>query len=166
MHDFKISGSLIQAYYVCRRQVWLMSRKLEGCQDNDFLKVGRYVSDTTYKRDKKHVYINGNIIDVIRKQKDEVLLIETKKSSKHLESSTMQLLFYMLLVRDTIKNITAQIRIPLEKKVIAVILDEEKQSRLEQVIQDINQIVTADKPEPEVWRSFCKTCSYGDLCWS
>ena len=90
-----ISGSLIQAYLICPRQSWLMSRNLFGDQYNEFMAIGRLYSDESYKREKKEIKIGSNVIDVLKKENGEVVLIETKKSSRAIDASKFQLLYYI-----------------------------------------------------------------------
>jgi len=53
----KITGSIIQAYNICKRQAWLMSRQITGDQYNEFLAIGRLISEESFKRDKKELRI-------------------------------------------------------------------------------------------------------------
>jgi CRISPR-associated protein Cas1 len=57
MAKIKITGSLVQAYMICKRQAWLMSRHLTGNQSNDFLKIGRLLSETSFQGNKKGLRI-------------------------------------------------------------------------------------------------------------
>jgi len=52
-----IYGSLVQAYKICPRQAWLMSRNLIGNQQDESLSIGRLISETTYKNSKKEVRV-------------------------------------------------------------------------------------------------------------
>ncbi len=37
MKAYSITGTLIWYYYICQREVWLMSRQINSLQDNPFL---------------------------------------------------------------------------------------------------------------------------------
>lgn len=162
----KIYGSLIQAYYICKRQAWLMSRNICGDQYNDFLAIGRLISEKSFKRDKKELRIGSNIIDMIRKKDGSVILIETKKSSIGIEASKSQLLFYLYNLRHKIKILKGEIRIPKEKKIIRIELDEESLKRVEKMKCDIQKLILEEIPPLAAKSGYCKKCSYFEFCWS
>lgn len=161
-----VTGSLIQAFIVCPRQAWLLSRQLTGNQYNDFLAIGRLISEESYKREKKEVQIEGGKIDFIRNEKGELILVEVKKSNKHLEASKMQLLFYLKNLSFQNQNIAGEIRIPREKKVIRVSWNAESRKKIEKIIKEVEHLIIQDKPPIVTYSSKCKTCSYNEICWS
>ncbi len=161
-----VTGSLIQAFIVCPRQAWLLSRQLTGNQYNDFLAIGRLISEESYKREKREVQIEGGKIDFIRSEKGELVLVEVKKSSKYLEASRMQLLFYLKKLNFKDQNITGEIRIPMEKKVIKVTWDAEARKEIEKIIQELESMIVQGKPPDVEYSLRCKTCSYNEFCWS
>ncbi len=162
----RISGSMIQAFVICPRQTWLMSRNLYGNQYNDFLAIGRLLSEETYKRDKKEIVLDGNKFDVIRGKDGIINLIETKKSSKMLEASEMQLLFYMYSLKDKVKEIKGEIRVPAEKKVIPIELTMNRIKDIKEIISSAQKIIKNEKPPERIRIKYCKTCSYNEFCWA
>ena len=52
-NDFRVTGSLVQAYTVCPRQAWLASRKICPDEDNVYLALGRLIDQQSYEREKK-----------------------------------------------------------------------------------------------------------------
>jgi CRISPR-associated exonuclease Cas4 len=166
MADINVTGSIVQAYMICKRQVWLMSRHLTGNQANDFLKIGRLLSDTSYPKNKKEIHIDGGVIDVVQKKGGKLLIIETKKSSKLLASGKMQLLFYLFKLKKKGIEASGEIRIPKEKKIHAFQLTEENQKEIETLTDDIKSIISRDKPPAALMIKPCKKCSYAEFCWS
>jgi len=162
----KISGHIIQAYLICPRQAWLMSRNIIGDQYNDFMMIGRLLSEETYKREKKEIKIGGNIIDVLKSKDGVVTLIEVKKSSKAIEASMKQLLFYMYSLRHKVKNITGEIRVPTEKKVVKVELTDESILEIENLTDIISCMLEENKPPALERNKYCKTCSQLEFCWA
>ena len=162
----KLAGSIFQAYNICKRQAWLMSRQITGDQYNEFLAIGRLISEESFKRDKKELRIGSNVIDVVRKKDGSVILIETKKSSRAINASKSQLLFYQYNLRYKINNLKGEIRIPKEKKIINVVLDKIEIEKIDTIKKEIQALLKKEKA-PEVKKSkFCKKCSYYDFCWS
>ncbi|WP_367172107.1 Dna2/Cas4 domain-containing protein [Desulfurella sp.] len=51
------SPSLFNAFNICQRQAWLMSRHLDADQSNEFLEIGRLIDKTSFKkREKEDLY--------------------------------------------------------------------------------------------------------------
>ncbi len=72
-----------------------MSRNISGDQYNEFIAIGRLISESSYKNNKKEINIGSNKIDFIKKDNDSLVIVETKKSSKMLNATEAQLLFYL-----------------------------------------------------------------------
>ncbi len=162
----KISGSIIQAFIICPRQTWLMSRQISGDQYNEFLAIGRIYAEENYKREKKEIRVDGNKIDVIKGKKGLLTLIETKKSSKMIESAKMQLLNYLYSFSKKGHEVKGEIRIPKEKKIIPVEFRENEKAIIEELHKEISGLINQEK-SPEITRiGACKSCSYAEFCWS
>jgi CRISPR-associated exonuclease Cas4 len=162
----KISGSIIQAYIICPRQAWLMSRNICGNQFNEFLEIGRFLSEETYKREKKEIRIGSNVIDIVKNKNNSITIIETKKSSRAIAGSKLQLLYYLYTLKEKVKNIEGEIRIPTEKKIIKVVLDKKNINIIKNNIDNLSKILRNDLP-PNVKNSkYCRKCSYSEFCWS
>ena len=161
-----ITGSIVQAYIYCPRKAWLMSRQITGNQYNEFLAIGRLIAEESFKREKKEILIEGGKIDIISKGKDELVLIEVKKSSKHLKTSKMQLLFYLHKLTKKGYRVKGEIRIPEEKKVIPVDFSEKEKKEIEKLEKELREMLEKDKPPAQKWKSACKKCSYLEFCWS
>ena len=137
-----------------------------GDQYNEFLAIGRLLSEETYKREKKEIVIDGNKIDVIKEKNGILTLIETKKSSKGLEASKIQLLNYLYTFSKKGYKAKGEIRIPKEKKVIAVSFGEKEKQIIEALYTEISDLMEANAPPEKEWLKVCKTCSYAEFCWS
>ncbi len=162
----KISGSIIQAYLICPRQAWLMSRQISGDQYNEFLAIGRIYTDENYKREKKEIRLDGNKIDVIKGKNGLLTLIETKKSSKMIESAKMQLLNYLYSFSKKGHTVKGEIRIPKEKKIIPIEFGEEEKIIIEELHKKISDLINKEKSPEKKWIGTCKNCSYSEFCWS
>jgi len=159
-----ITGTLIWYYYICKREVWLMSREINSYQDNAFLELGRIISGESYSREKKEIPIEGGKIDLIKKRDGSLVIGEIKKSSKYLEPATMQLLFYLWKLKRLGVEATGELLIPKEKKRIPVNLTPDAIEKLENAIQNIKEIIKRDTPPPVVKTRFCRRCAYYEFC--
>lgn len=162
----KISGSVVQSFIVCPRQTWLMSRNICGDQSNDFLEIGRIISENSYVRNKKEIIIDNNKIDFLVVDSNTLVIVETKKSSKKFSATEAQLYFYLYSNRNKFENVKGEIRIPKEKKVIELFLTEEKIKFVQDLIMDIEKTIKKENAPAKQYINACKSCSYLEFCWS
>ena len=88
--EIKITGTLIWYYFICKREVWLMARKITADQSNELLDIGRFIHENSYSRKCKEVEFENMKFDVIENKNGTVIVEEIKKSSRFIESSRMQ----------------------------------------------------------------------------
>jgi len=147
----RVTGILIWYYYICYREVWLMAHEINPSQDNPLIDLGRLIHEESYQREKKEFKTAGMKVDILSKKDGKLLIAEVKKSSRFLESATMQLSFELL--------------IPKERKRIAVELTPELEGELKKAFEAIEKIISRDKPPEPVRIGFCKRCAYREFCW-
>lgn len=166
MGDVKVTGTLVWYYYICKREVWLMSRQLTPDQDDSNVDIGRFLHEESYKRDKKEVSLGNIVIDVIKKENGQLIIGEVKKTSKFKQSARMQLSFYLKELKDLGIQATGSLMFPKEKQREEVVLTEEIEEELNNVTSEILKIIYMDKP-PEVKKiPFCKKCAYSEICYA
>lgn len=166
MSEVNVTGTLIWYYFICKREVWLMSRQLEPDQDQSNIDLGRFLHEQSYQKDKKEVSLGNIVIDIIKKENGQLVVGEVKKTSKFKESARMQLLYYLKQLKDRGIQATGSLAFPKEKKKEEVILTEEDEKRLEAVVNDILRIIYLEKPPKVEKIPFCKNCAYNELCYA
>lgn len=166
VNNLEVNGTLIWYYFICKREVWLMSHQLVPDQDNSNVDIGRFLHEQSYKRDKKEISLGNIVLDVIKKENGELVVGEVKKSSKFKECARMQLLYYLKELKD--KGIKAKgvLMFPKEKKREEIELTEEDEKELDKVVRDILRIMYLDKSPEAVKINFCKKCAYSEFCYS
>jgi CRISPR-associated exonuclease Cas4 len=164
--ETKITGTLIWYYYICRREVWLMSRQINAFQDNPFLDIGRYIQEESYKRDKKSIRIDNLEIDVLQKKNGKWIVGEVKKSSRFLDSARMQLAFYLFQLEKYGIHMEGELLFPEERKRIQVKLTDTIRKELMHTIEGIQQIINQDVPESPTRIKWCRNCAYKDFCFA
>ncbi|WP_420848168.1 CRISPR-associated protein Cas4 [Natranaerofaba carboxydovora] len=161
-----VTATHIWYYFICKREVWLLSRGIAADQEDENLDLGRFIDRNTYQKNKKEI-VAGNIkVDRVRKEGEEVVVGEVKKSSRFKESSRYQLLFYLDSLRQMGIEARGELLFPQEKKREKVEWTEEKKKELDKVVEDIRKI--AKKPVPPAPKkiNFCKKCAYREYCWA
>jgi len=161
-----ITGTLIWYYYICKREVWLMSHHIEPQQNDDLITIGRIISEQSYSREKKEIRIDNIAIDLLTKNSESIIVSEVKKSSHFLESAKMQLAFYLWQLKQKgISRLSGELRFPKEKKKVKVELTLTLEDKLNEICKEIEKIVNFEKPPKPVKIKYCKACSYYELCW-
>jgi CRISPR-associated exonuclease Cas4 len=164
--DYEVNGTLIQQYYICKREVWLTSRALSGDQDQENLIIGRIIGESAYKRESKELDIGGSKIDLIKMDDGNLIIGEIKKSSRFLESASKQLLFYLLQLKEMGINARGELMIPEEKKTIKIELDCQSEKEIKFAIKEIKTIINKDTPPFPEKNRYCQSCAYRDFCWA
>ncbi len=72
--EFRVNGTLIDCYYICKRELWLMARNIITDQDNPYVELGRFINESTYKRDRKQIHLENVVIDLTRVDDEKVIV--------------------------------------------------------------------------------------------
>lgn len=164
--DFYVTGTLIWYYYICKRQVWLMAHGLEPDQEDENIRIGRLIGETSYERERKEVDITTGKFDVMRREGENLVVGEIKKSSRFVESAGKQLLFYLWQLREMGIEAKGELLIPEERKKLEFILDEGNEKEIKKAVREIEKIVAHPLPPPPEKNKYCGKCAYAEFCWS
>jgi CRISPR-associated exonuclease Cas4 len=143
-----------------------MAREIHPDQEDPFIEIGRILSEESYKREKKNIYLEGMIIDVMKVKDGEVIIGEVKKSSRFEKAAKMQLSFYLLKLKKMGIEAKGELLFPREKKKVEVILTDEIENELKIAEEKIKSIINLDKPPEAKKIKFCKNCAYEEFCFS
>lgn len=137
-------------------------------QENENVKIGKVISDTTYQRERKEIKISTDDFDVVLDffDKSNNCINEIKKSDKMEEIHIWQVKFYIFVLESVgLKNVIGQIDYPKLKQKIEVKLSEDDRLNLNIIIEDIKNIVQLKSSPGVINKPFCKNCSYFELCY-
>ena len=165
MEDAQVTGTLVWYFYICKREVWLMSRHIVPDQDDENILIGRFLQEFSYSRLKKEVSLENVKLDVIKRGKGNIVVGEVKKSSRYLNSAKMQLVYYLLKLKEIGIVAEGELLIPEERKKEKVILCSELEKEIYETIIEIKSIIYNEKPPAPIKISFCNKCAYSDFCW-
>lgn len=165
-NSLHITGSLMNAFIICRRKAWFLSREISPYQDNDLLEIGKLIGEDSFKREKKEIQLNNMKIDFIKNENEHLIVAEIKKSSAGVEAAKIQIAFYLYQLKKMGIEAEGELLIPKARKKEKIILTEEWQSAVEESIDEIQELVS--KPLPPCLKkvSFCKHCAYREFCFS
>ncbi len=159
-----INAYIFQSYLTCPREAWLEYHSINAEQNHEFLMLGRLIHETTYKRDRKEIFIDQLLkIDLVHGE----LVAEVKKSSRHKEAARMQLLYYLYYLKHE-KGLEFQgmLLFPKERRREEVKLTKEAEEKIEQILQKIQSLVESPAPPPVKKIKYCKTCAFYDYCFA
>ncbi|MBU5425328.1 CRISPR-associated protein Cas4 [Tissierella pigra] len=162
----EINGTLMWYYKICKREVWMMSRNIVPDQKDTNIDIGRFIHETVYKRNKKEIEFGNVKFDVLVNTKDELVIGETKKTSKFQDASQMQLLYYLRELKKADINAKGVLLYPEERKRIEVELTEENISVLEEAEREIKIIMSNEIPPPVIKNKYCRSCGYREYCYA
>lgn len=168
VQDLRVGGTMIWYYYICHRQVWLIGHQLEPDPDDENVEYGRFLHETRYPRrqTRREILIGGSRIDLLDKDGKTLIVGEVKKSSRAMESSRMQLLFYLHELERVGFKARGELRIPEERRVERLELNDETRIELDKVIRDVLRILYLKEAPPAKKISWCRQCAYRELCWA
>jgi len=159
-----LTGTQINYYHVCHRKLWLFSRNIQMEHDSDVVFQGKMLGEQSYERRKKEISIGGNIVlDSFDRQHG--IIHEVKKSRSIEKAHIQQVKYYIYYLQKLGIQTHAEIEYPLLKRKEKIVLYEKDTVELEHILQNINKIISKSEPPPLQKKSFCRKCSYFELCY-
>lgn len=161
-----VTGTLIWYYFICKRETWLMIHQIAPDEEDENLEIGRFIHEYRYQRDKKEIEVDSIKIDKLKKRGGQTIVQEVKKSSKFLESSRNQLLYYLYTLKQMGIEAKGELLFPEEKKKEELELTENAIQNIENAIQDIRRIARLPVPPQPEKIPYCRNCAYREYCWA
>lgn len=164
--NLPIGGTLIWYYYICLRQVWLISHQITPDQEDTNILIGRLINQESYPREKKELILGASKMDLFRERDGQLIVGEVKKSSRYAQSARMQLCFYLRELDKKGVKAVGELRFPREKKKESIFLDKTYVEELERVEREVSAIITKASPPQASRIRYCRKCAYAEFCWS
>ncbi len=159
-----MTGTQIAYYFLCERKLWLFTHKIAMEQNSDVVAMGKFISDTTYERKKHEIRIDNIVLDNYDAKTKTIH--EVKKSDKMEDTHIWQVKFYISILKEKgIEGVKGKIDYPKLRQTVDVELTEKDIEQLCEIKKSISIILSKDKPPDVINKSFCKKCSYYDLCY-
>jgi len=160
----KVSGMLFSYYFICKRKMWLFNNYISMEQYNENVKIGKAIDKNSYARKYKNINVNNDIcIDFLDNGKT---IHEIKKSNKMEEAHIWQVKYYIYYLKNIgYENINGVIDYPLLRIKKSVELSDSDILRIEEIIEDINNILSDEIPKIIKKRKICNKCAYYDYCY-
>lgn len=179
-----ITGTEVAYYFICARKLWFFAHNIKCEQESDAVRMGRHIHETSYKRKKKEVSIDGVIV-VDWMDHDEKIIHEVKKSASMDEAHTWQLKYYMWYLEQKGMHVAdeksmdehrddpqkrgyiGELNYPKLRQTERIVLTKADRETLEiKILPNIRKIRNRETPPKTVEWQICKSCSYNELCYS
>ena len=160
-----VNGHLVQAFWICKRQVWLLGHSVSADQSNDFLALGRLIDRNSYARERHQVAFGDNRFDFVQDADGDLVVCEVKKSSRAERSARLQLAHYLYDLRKAGIEARGVLMFPTEKKRVEVFLTDELMAELDAIYDEIGALVRRDAPPAAASSKYCGKCAYAEYCW-
>ncbi|HBT47362.1 MAG TPA: CRISPR-associated protein Cas4 [Peptococcaceae bacterium] len=166
LHLPPVVGSMVNAYIICPRKAWLMSRQICPDEDNTHLHLGRLIQNQSYGRERKEVRLEHLCLDLIRREEETLVVAEVKKSSRAREAARMQLAFYLYELEQMGIEARGELLFPEERRREQLVLDDKLAQQVEEIKGCIVNLVLQEQPPPPQRNVFCNKCAYAEFCWA
>ena len=133
-------------------------------QNSDVVAMGRFISESTYKREKHEVQIDDIVLDYYDEKNK--IIHEIKKSDKMEDTHIWQVKYYISVLENKgISGVKGEIDYPKLRQKIDVELTDKDRTELADIKTNIKMIIEQAVPPEVINEPFCKKCSYYDLCY-
>ena len=163
----KITGTVINYYFHCKRQCYLFANKINLEDNSEDVRIGRVLHEIKSKDGKNtEIKYEDMVVDKVTSKYVE----EYKKSDSDTEAAKMQLLFYLKKLRD--KGIYKKGRLIYNeknnkenKKSEIVELNDKNIEKLNNCIKEIEILINGNTVPDVEKENKCKRCAYYEYCY-
>jgi CRISPR-associated exonuclease Cas4 len=131
--------------------------------NDENIEIGKLLHEETFKNRRKNILYGDVNFDLIITGKKEAI-IEIKKSSRLVDPAKYQLYYYLWYAKKSGVNLVGILVYPKERKREEIVLTEDIEREIEDIIIKIKEVISTEKPPPIIKKSYCKKCSYYELC--
>lgn len=158
----QITGTMYAYSYLCWRKLWFFAKDIVMEQENENVIIGKLIDQESYRREKKHLYLDDIVcMDIV---KDNVIC-EIKKSSSQREMAIQQLKYYLYLLNKKGIEVKGELLVPKENHKEMIVLNENDILEIDKQLERIKRICNEVTPPEIINNKICKKCAYFELCY-
>jgi CRISPR-associated exonuclease Cas4 len=160
----RVTGTMFYYYFVCQRKLWCFYNNIRLENENEKVLLGKLLDESSYKRERKHILIDETVnVDFI---KDWKVLHEVKKSKSIEEASIWQVKYYLYFLKQRgIKIEKGILDYPKIRKREEIFLEEGDGERIQEILHNIEDVVSQDMMPQPISSKICKSCAYFEYCY-
>ncbi|MFT8460031.1 MAG: CRISPR-associated protein Cas4 [Liquorilactobacillus ghanensis] len=164
MIKLKITGNMVNYYFVCPRKLWLFCHQIQFENENENVRLGKILDESSYGRNEKHVMLDNIVnLDMI----EEWSVIHEIKKTKAIEpAAEWQLKYYMYyLEKKGVKIKKGILDYPKLKQRFEYHLTNDDKEKLKCYLRNIEKIVQQKQAPAVDTKPICKACAYYEYCY-
>ena len=158
-----VGGTEVNYFFVCHRKLWLFSHNIQMEHTSEKVEEGKLLHQFSYDRKQKEIAFDGIKIDFFDKHRGTIT--EVKKTRSIEQSHIWQLKYYLFYLKQLGIELKGEMRYPLLRRKEDVNLSAEDEKEIKRIIHEVEQIKQRVTPPSVIHASFCKKCSYYELCY-
>lgn len=164
----KITGTFINIYHICSRQLWLHAHGVQMEQRSSLVAEGKWIHETSYaQRSQNYKELSLDGIKIDHYDPKNKVIHEVKKSNKKENAYIAQLKYYIYkLELSGVLGVTGLLEYPKLRIKKEVFLSPEDRLVIPRWEQAINAIITKTSCPPVIQKPICKRCSYYEFCYA
>lgn len=160
----KITGTLINYYYHCKRQCWLFYNNINMEDNSEDVHIGKVLHELKLNDKNSEIAIDNIKVDKI----SDKYITEIKKSDADTVAAKKQLEYYMYVLDKKGIRRNGKLEI-IEKKTSnknthIIEYDDGLDERVEAMCREIESFLDGDIPEEKAKKG-CKKCAYYEYCY-
>ncbi|MEA1980578.1 MAG: CRISPR-associated protein Cas4 [candidate division Zixibacteria bacterium] len=163
-----ITGTHINYYFSCKRQLWLFANGIQMEHTSDAVFEGKLIHESSYpQRSAKYEEIELGGIKIDFYDPKNKVIHEIKKSQKLREAHVWQLKYYIYTLEKTgIKGVSGILEYPKERKTEEIYLSTIDIEEIKEIEIKIKKITSSEQAPKIKKMTRCKSCSYYDFCFA
>ena len=163
----RVTGTHINYYFSCRRQLWLFANAIRMEHTNDSVYEGKLIHETSYpQRSSKYEELEFEGIKIDFYDAKNKVIHEIKKSGKLQKAHVWQVKYYIYVMeKNGIEGVHGVLEYPKERKTEEVYLSQVDKEQLKEIEKNVIKLITSDRVPAVEKKQRCKNCSYYDFCF-
>lgn len=162
----KVNGTLINYYFHCKRQCYLLGNRLNLEDNSELVQIGRAIhEEKSVGKENREIAIENIRIDKLTSE----YLIEIKKSDADVEACKWQLLFYLSQLKGKGMERKGKLEFveknKVQQKSAYYELTEEIEDQLKRYVEEIEDLIGSEQVPAVLNSGKCKKCAYYEYCY-
>lgn len=162
-----ITATLVNLYFVCKRELWLHANGIRMEHTSDLVYEGKLIHEESYPQrpqQYEELEIDGCKIDFYDARNK--IVHEIKKSDKMDVAYEWQVKYYIhVLERNGISGVTGILEYPKLRHTSKVELTDQDRVFIQRMEEDIMKIIESEVCPDCLHSAFCGSCSYFEFCY-
>ena len=163
LNNLTITATQLNYFFICKRKLWLFSHEIRMEQNSELVALGKLLHENSYKRENKEIQIGPVKIDFIG---NDGIIHEIKKTPSVEKAHAWQVKYYIWYLKQLgVGNLRGEIDYPKLKKRTEIKLLREDEVEIENILHNIEKLISSEEVPPPLNKAICRKCSYYELCY-